>query len=161
MRKLLTYSLLLLLSVSFVSCGADGQFDEALFREFAEEFQQEILPTKDEFRRMAEAKIAEMPAEDQAQARTDLAEALAKWPSDAEIDKMVDEAVAKMPSRAEIDQALNQLGEEVPGGKTLRNLIENAIEDDMPSGEVVNKTVRETMNELKRQIDSLERATRN
>lgn len=163
MRKLLTGTLIFLMSLTFVACGADGNIDEALLRDFVDEFQEEVLPTKEEFKRMAEAKIAEMPADDQPQARKDLADALAKWPTNEEIDAMVDDAVSKLPSRTEIDEALDQLdkiGDDVPGGKTLRNLIENAIENDLPSGAAVNELVQETMDDLKVKLDSMERAAR-
>ena len=155
MRKLLSFALLLMLSLTFVACGADGEIDEALVRDFARQFQEEVLPTKEEFRKMAEAKIAEMPQEDKAQAYKDLEEALAKWPTEEKVDEMVDKAMADMPTRAEIDEALNQLGKEVPGGKTLRNLIENAMDEKLPEGEEINELVREGMGKLKEAIDSV------
>ncbi len=155
MRKLCSYALMLMLSFTFCACGADGEIDEALVRDFARQFQEEVLPTKEEFRKMAEAKIAEMPQEDRAQAYEDLEEALAKWPTDEKIDEMVDKAIADMPTRAEIDEALNQLGEDVPGGKTLKNIIENAMDEKLPEGEEVNKLIRESMGKLKEAIDSV------
>lgn len=155
MRKLITYSLILMLSFTFVACGADGNLDEALIRDFVEEFQDEVLPTKEEFRKIAEMKIEEMPEEDKAQARTDLEEALAKWPTDEEIDEMVDGVMKDLPSRTEIDEALDKLGDDVPGGKTLRNLIENAIDDKLPQGEEVNELVRESMGKMKEAVDSM------
>lgn len=156
MRKLLSFALLLMLSLTFVACGADGEINEALVRDFARQFQEEVLPSKEEFRKMAEAKIADMPQEDRAQAYKDLEEALAKWPTDEKIDEMVDKAMADMPTRAEIDEALNQLGEEVPGGKTLRNLIENTMDEKLPEGEELNNMIREGMGKLKEAIDSVQ-----
>ncbi|MEM6769746.1 MAG: hypothetical protein AAF597_04090 [Bacteroidota bacterium] len=156
MRKLLSFALLLMLSLTFIACGADGELDEALVRDFARQFQEEVLPTKEEFRKMAESQIEKMPEEDRAQAYKDLEEALAKWPTEENIDEMVDEAIADLPTRAEIDEALNQLGEEVPGGKTLRNLIENAMDEKLPEGEEMNQLIREGMGKLKEALDSVQ-----
>lgn len=157
MRKFLTFSLLLLLSVTFFSCGADGELDEALLDEYVDRFKDEVMPTKEEFKRMAEKQIANLPADEQADARKDLQEALDNWPSDAQIDEMVDKAVNDLPDREKIDEALSEISEEGGiFGRMISGAIRGAIKE-APSADEVNKMVDESLNEVSKQVDSLRR----
>lgn len=151
MRKLITFSLLLVLSLSLFRCGADGELDEALVRDYAERFQEEVLPTKEEFRRLAEKQIANLPADEQAEARKELEETLAKWPTDAEIDEAIDKAIDEMPTQEELDKALSEISEE---GGILGRMISGAVRGaikDAPTPEEVNKMVDEALEEARKE----------
>lgn len=155
MRKLITLSLMLFLALTFVACGADGQLDEALLDEYVDRFQEEVMPTKEEFKKMAEKQIANLPEDEQAEARRDLAEALAKWPSDADIDRMVDQAIEDMPSSEELDKALSEISEEGGiFGRMVSGAIRGAI-DKAPTPDEVNKLLDKTMDEVSHAVDSL------
>ncbi|MEL7162961.1 MAG: hypothetical protein AAFN92_19535 [Bacteroidota bacterium] len=149
MRNLLTFLLLLLLLICTTACGPDGAFDADTVKGFVDKLQEEVLPTKEEYREMMEKQIAKMPVEEQAKAREDLAETLANWPTDAEIDAMIDSAVADMPTRAEIDEAID----EIPLSKIQDALREAA--DKLPEGEELNRMVEEGIEEMKGKMDSV------
>jgi len=149
MRKLLTYAIFSLLAISFTSCGADGLLDADTVKGFVDKIQDEVLPTKEEYKEMMEKQIAKLPEEDQAEARKDLAETLANWPTDEEIDAMIDSAVAEMPTRAEFDEAID----EIPLSK-VRDAIREAA-DKLPEGEELNKMVEDGIEEMKGKVDSI------
>lgn len=109
MRILTQLCTLLLLAAVTFACGADGELDENLLRDYAKTFQEEVMPTKEEFRKMSEEQIAKLPADEQAEARADLEKALAEWPTDEDFDNAINEIVENAPSRAEIDEALGEL----------------------------------------------------
>lgn len=147
MRKLLTLSFPIFLTLLFTGCGADGNLDASLIKGYVDQFQEEIMPTKEEFRALAEKQIARLPADEQAEARKALAETLANWPTDEQLDAMVDEVVSEMPTKAEFDQALDELEREMPGGGSLRNAIEEAV-GQIPQGSELNKAVEKSLQEM-------------
>lgn len=147
MRQVLFYLVTCFLPLIFTSCGADGNLDADLIKGYVDQFQEEVMPTKEEFREMAEKQIARLPADEQAEARKSLAETLANWPTDDQLDAMVDEAVAEMPTRAEFDEAMNELAKEVPGGSSLEKAIKEAM-DQVPEGSALNKAVEESLQEM-------------
>lgn len=158
MRKLLSYSLVLFLSLTFFGCGADGSLDEALLDEYVDRFQEEVMPTKEEFKEMAEKQIAKLPDDEKAEAREELQNALDNWPTDADIDKMVDEAIAEMPDSKEIDKALSEISEEGGVfGRMISGAIRGAIKD-APSPDEVNKLLDESLDEVGKTVDSLRKA---
>ncbi|TXF87675.1 hypothetical protein FUA23_17850 [Neolewinella aurantiaca] len=153
MRSLLNLIPLLLLTLAFTSCGADGNIDAALVQEYAERFQKEVLPTKEEFKKIAEEQIVRMPAEEQAEARKSLEETLAEWPTDGEITEAISEAVNDLPSRSEINEALREL-DEAPGGSMISKMIRGAM-DEAPSGSKVNGLVEKSLDEMEAQADEI------
>lgn len=123
--------------------------DSDTVKGFVDKIQEEVLPTKEEYREMMENQIAKLPEEDRAEALKDLEETLANWPTDEEIDAMIDSAVAEMPTREEIDQAIDQ----VPLSKA-REALREAV-DKLPEGEELNKMVEKGIEELKESADSV------
>jgi hypothetical protein len=158
MRSLLNLFPLFLLALTFTSCGADGNLDAGLVQEYAERFQQEILPTKAEFKKLAEAQIAMMPADERAEARKTLEETLADWPTDGEITDAISEAVNELPSRSEINDALNEL-DEAPGGSMISKMIRGAM-NEAPSAEEVNGLVEKGLDEMEADVNELRAKTK-
>lgn len=132
-----------------MSCGADGLLDSDTVKGFVDKIQDEVLPTKEEYRELMENQIAKLPEEDRAEALKEMEETLANWPTDEEIDAMIDSAVSEMPTRAEIDEAIDQ----VPLSKVRDALREAA--DKLPEGEEVNRLVEKGIEELKESADSV------
>lgn len=158
MRKLITFSLMLFLALTFTACGADGELDEALLNDYVDRFQEEVMPTKEEFKRLAEKQIANLPEDEQADARRELEETLAKWPTDEDFDEMVDKAMEEMPNKEELDKALSEISEE---GGILGRMISGAVRGaikDAPTPDEVNGLVDETLDEVSKQVDSLRKA---
>lgn len=153
MRSILNLFPLLLLALTFTSCGADGNLDAALVQEYAERFQQEVLPTKEEFKTLAEAQIAMMPPGERAEARKQLAETLAEWPTDGEITDAISEAVNDLPTRAEINEALEEM-DEAPGGSIISNMIRGAL-NESPSANEVNDLVEQGLDEMEKDVKEL------
>ena len=153
MRPLFALLPFLLFALTFTSCGADGNLDAALVQEYAERFQQEVLPTKEEFKALAEAQIAMMPADERAEARKQLEETLADWPTDGEISNAISEAVNELPTRNEINEALKEL-DEAPGGSMIGKMIRGAM-NEAPSADEVNGLVEEGLNEMSDDIKEL------
>ena len=149
MRNLLPLLFLAVVSLFFTACGADGNLDADLIRGYVDQFQEEIMPTKEEFRQMAENQIDRLPADEQAEAREALAETLANWPTNEQLDSLVDGAVSEMPTRAEFDKAMDELANEVPGGGSLQKAIEEAL-DEIPEGEELNKAVEKGLEEMEK-----------
>jgi hypothetical protein len=149
MRNIFSLLILALITVAFTACGADGNLDADLIKGYVDQFQEEVMPTKDEFRQMAEDQIARLPSDEQAEARKALAETLANWPTNEQLDSLVDGAVSEMPTRAEFDKAMDELSKEVPGGSSLQNAIEDAM-DQIPQGEELNKAVEKSLEELEK-----------
>lgn len=147
MRNLLSILFFTVISLFFTACGADGNLDADLIKGYVDQFQEEIMPTKEEFQEMAEKQIARLPADEQAEAREALAETLANWPTNEQLDSLVDGAVAEMPTRAEFDKAMDELAKEVPGGGSLQKAIKEAM-DEIPEGEELNKAVEKSLEEL-------------
>lgn len=153
MRSLLTLLPFLLFTLAFTSCGADGNIDSGLVQEYAERFQQEILPTKEEFKKLAEAQIAMMPADERAEARKQLEQTLAEWPTDDEITSAISEAVNDLPTRAEINEALKEM-DEAPGGSIISNMIRGALKE-APSADEVNGLVEKGMEDMEADVKKL------
>jgi hypothetical protein len=149
MRNLLSFFLIAMISLFFTACGADGNLDAELIKGYVDQFQEEVMPTKEEFRQMAEKQIARLPADEQAEAYEALAETLANWPTNEQLDSLVDGAVSEMPTRAEFDEAMDELAKEAPGGGSLRKAIEEAM-DEIPEGEELNKAVEKSLEELEK-----------
>ncbi len=149
MRNLFTIFFLLIVAYSFTACGADGNLDPDRLKGYVDRFQEEVLPTKEEFRELAEKQIARLPAAEQAEARAALAETLANWPTAEEFDALVDEATAEMPTKAEWDQALNELRKEVPGGSELSKALNEAL-NQLPEGDDLNKLVDESLDGMEK-----------
>lgn len=158
MRSLFNLFPLLLLALTFTSCGADGNLDAGLVQEYAERFQKEILPTKEEFKKLAEAQIAMLPANERAEARKNLEETLAEWPTDGEITDAISEAVNDLPSRSEINDALNEL-DEAPGGSMISKMIRGAM-NEAPSAEEVNGLVEKGLDEMEADVNELRAKTK-
>lgn len=157
MRKLLAFTTMFLIALTFVACGADGELDEALLNDYVDRFQEEVMPTKEEFRRMAEKQIANLPEDERADARRDLEEALAKWPTDEDFDEMVHQIKEDLPSAEELDEALSEISEEGGiFGRMISGAVRGAIKD-APTPEEVNSILDETMDEVSKQVDSLRR----
>ncbi|MEM9929733.1 MAG: hypothetical protein AAF840_07945 [Bacteroidota bacterium] len=152
MQNFLTLLSFLALALLFNACGADGNLDPDRLKGYVDRFQEEVLPTKEEFREMAEKQIARLPLDEQAEAREALAETLANWPTDEDFDKLVDEAVEGMPTKAEWEEAMNQLSKEMPGGSKLREALDEALEQ-LPEGEELNKMVDESLDEMEKAVD--------
>jgi len=158
MRKLLTLTTMLFLALTFVACGADGELDEALLNDYVDRFQEEVMPTKEEFKRIAEKQIANLPEDEQADARRDLEKALAEWPTDEDFDEMVDKIKEDLPSGRELDEALSEISEEGGiFGRMISGAVRGAVEN-APSPEEVNSAVDKTMDEVSKQVDSLRKA---
>ncbi|MFK8165233.1 MAG: hypothetical protein AB8H12_22495 [Lewinella sp.] len=149
MRNFVPLILFTFCSLFFTACGADGNLDADLIKGYVDQFQEEIMPTKEEFRQMAEKQIARLPADEQAEAREALAETLANWPTNEQLDSLVDGAVSEMPTRAEFDEAMSKLSKEIPGGSELQKSIEEAM-DQIPEGEELNKAVEKSLEELEK-----------
>ena len=115
------------------ACTADGLVDADRLKDISDRLQ-ERLPSKTEFERMAEDHIATLPADEQVQARIDLAKALSEWPTEAELDRKLDEAIDEFaehaPSRAEVEDALGEVSNQLPTKDELRDLLEEMPEDD-------------------------------
>ena len=144
---------LLLLVLNFTSCGADGNFDAGLVQDYAERFQKEILPTKAEFRQLAEAQIALMPPAERAEARQQLEEVLAEWPTDGEITDAIADAVNELPTRSEIDEALREM-DEAPGGSIISNMIRGAM-NEAPEAREVNDLVEQGLDEMENEVKEI------
>ncbi|MEO0732602.1 MAG: hypothetical protein AAFZ52_07195 [Bacteroidota bacterium] len=149
MRNLLTLLALLSLLFAFTACGPDGAFDANTVKGFVDKLQEEVLPTKEEYRELMEKQIAKMPAAEQAEARKDLEETLANWPTDEQIDAMIDSAVADMPTREQIEEAID----DIPLSK-LQDALRQAA-DQLPEGEELNRLVEEGIEEMKGKMDSV------
>ncbi len=159
MRSIFNLLPFLFFALVFTSCGADGNLDASLVQEYAERFQQEVLPTKEEFKKLAEAQIAMMPADERAEARKQLEETLAEWPTDGEISDAISEAVNDLPTRNEINEALQEM-DEAPGGSIISNMIRGAL-NEAPSADEVNGLVEEGLNEMSDEVKELrEKANR-
>ncbi|WP_020567350.1 hypothetical protein [Neolewinella persica] len=157
MRNFFSVFLLIATSILFTSCGADGNLNAELIKGYVDQFQEEIMPTKEEFRQMAEQQIARMPAGEQAEAREALAETLANWPTSEQLDSLVDGAVSEMPTRAEFDKAMDELAREMPGGGSLQKAIEEAM-DEIPQGEELNKAVEKSLEEMEKSAKETRKA---
>lgn len=149
MRNFLTLFSLLVLAFFVTACGADGNLDPDRLKGYVDRFQEEVLPTKEEFRKMAEQQIARLPMDEQAEAREALAETLANWPTEEEFDALVDEVVEEMPTKAAWDEAMDQLSEEMPGGNQLRKALDEALEQ-IPEGAELNKLVDESLDDMEK-----------
>lgn len=157
MRNILSVFTFALIAIVFSACGADGNLDADLIKGYVDQFQEEVMPTKEEFRQMAETQIARLPVDEQAEAREALAETLANWPTDEQLDSLVDGAVAEMPTRAEFDKAMEELADEVPGGGSLQKAIEEAL-DEIPEGEELNKAVEKSLEEMEKSAKETRKA---
>lgn len=153
MRSILNLLPLLLLTLIFTSCGADGNFDAGLVQEYAERFQQEVLPTKEEFKQLAEAQIAMMPAAEQAEARQELAKLMDEWPTDGEISDAITEAVNELPTRNEINDALNEM-DDAPGASMISKMIRGAL-NEAPSADEVNDLVEKGLDEMETEVQEI------
>ncbi len=159
MRNLLTIITLLLVALLFTACGADGNLDPDRLKGYVDRFQEEVLPTKEEFRELAEKQIARLPAAEQAEARQALAETLANWPTDEDFDTMIDEVTAEMPTQAEWKEAMDQLSKEMPGGSQLRQSLDEAL-DQIPEGTELNNLVEKSLNDLEKASEETRKALR-
>jgi hypothetical protein len=146
MRHLLSFSLLLFLSLSFSACELDAE----TVKGYVDRLQEDVLPTKEEFRKMAEREIAKLPEEERALALQDLEETIANWPTNEEIDRMIDSTVSQMPSKAEFEKALD----ESTGSTSLRDAFKKAL-DEMPEGEELNKLINGGIDQMKESMDSV------
>lgn len=159
MRTIFAYSLLLLISLILASCTADGEVDADAMKSLADRIQQEVLPTKEEFRRMAEKRIAALPADERGKARRDLAKAMDEWPTAAELEREINEAIDEFaeeaPDRAEIEQLVREATKELPSKQELKTLI-----DKLPEGDDLDQKINEGMSKFFEVMDSISTESR-
>jgi len=161
MRKLLTLITILLLTITsaltFTSCTTDGLVDSDAIKNVARKMQKK-MPTKEEFRKIAEERIAEMPADKQDEARRELEETLADWPTDEEIsdaiNKAIDDFAAEAPTKAEVEEALEGFAKEIPSKKEMKDAV-NGIIKEMPEGDELGSMLKKGLNTLVEALDSV------
>lgn len=154
MKKTFPLFLLLLLSIILAACTADGEVDTDAMKGFADRIQQEVMPTKEEFRQMAEKHIAALPVDEQAEARRDLRKALDEWPTEEELDRKIDEAIEEFAkealNRAEVEKLILEASDELPNKEQLKSLI-----DKLPEGEELDAKINEGMSKFFEAMDSI------
>ena len=153
MKNFLTLLIFAILAAFLSSCTADGEVDTDALHRYVDKLE-EKFPTKEEFKRMAEERIAKLPADEQAQAREDLRKALAEYPSKEELTRSMDEAIDKvaeeMPNRAEFEEMIGEVSKDLPTKDELHELV-----DQLPEGEKVEEMISKGLAGFFKAMDSL------
>lgn len=161
MRKLFALFTVLLVAFTsaftFTSCTSDGLVDSDAMKNFARKLEQKV-PTKDEFRNIAEKRIDQMPADEQPKARQELEKTLADWPTDTEIseaiDNAIDEFTEKAPSKADVEDALDKFAKEMPSKAEMKDAVDGII-NKIPEGDELGSILKKGLNEFVEALDSI------
>ena len=144
MKNFITLLLLCLAAYATTACTADGEVDAEALKGVFNQIKED-LPTKEEFRRDAEARIAELPRDERAAARADMEEALAEWPTNAELEDW----------EAKINESLENFARNAPTAEETKAIVRDAAEQ-LPTKEELHRAVDKLPenDELKELIDN-------